>query len=176
LFRHLNPFALPGDVDGSPTWNNLLADLRELLLRARPEVLVLPHPTLDPHPDHICAQEAVLEALRGLTWQPTTVLGYANHLHDNDRWPMGDTGQGIALPPAFDPSMLMHPYCLPVSLALQRDKAMALGMMHDLQPPMPFKRRVRRLIQSLLASRVPPSMEKMISFARQSGVRSCSGF
>jgi hypothetical protein len=153
-----------------------LADLRELLLRARPEVLVLPHPTLDPHPDHICAQEAVLEALRGLTWQPTTVLGYANHLHDNDRWPMGDTGQGIALPPAFDPSMLMHPYCLPVSLALQRDKAMALGMMHDLQPPMPFKRRVRRLIQSLLASRVPPSMEKMISFARQSGVRSCSGF
>ena len=52
--------------------------------------------------------------------------------------------------------MLMHPYCLPVSLALQRDKAMALGMMHDLQPPMPFKRRVRRLIQSLLASRVPP--------------------
>ena len=156
LFRHLNPFALPGDVDGSPTWNNLLADLRELLLRARPEVLVLPHPTLDPHPDHICAQEAVLEALRGLTWQPTTVLGYANHLHDNDRWPMGDAGQGIALPPAFDSSMPMQPYCLPVSLALQRDKAMALGMMHDLQPPMPFKRRVRRLIQWLLASRVPP--------------------
>jgi LmbE family N-acetylglucosaminyl deacetylase len=51
----LNPFALPGDADGAPTWNNLLADLRELLLRARPEVIVLPHPTLDPHPDHICA-------------------------------------------------------------------------------------------------------------------------
>lgn len=137
-----------------------MADLRELLLRARPEVLVLPHPTLDPHPDHICAQEAVLEALRGLTWQPTTVLGYANHLHDNDRWPMGDAGQGIALPPAFDSSMPMQPYCLPVSLALQRDKAMALGMMHDLQPPMPFKRRVRRLIQWLLASRVPPLWRK----------------
>jgi hypothetical protein len=156
LFRQLNPFALPGDVDGAPTWNNLLADLRELLLRARPEVIVLPHPTLDPHPDHICAQQAVLEALRGLEWQPTTLLGYANHLHDNDRWPMGDAGHGIALPPAFDSSLAMQPCCLPVPLALQRDKAMALGMMHDLQPRMPSKRKVRRLIQWLLASRVPP--------------------
>lgn len=156
LFRQLNPFALPGDADGAPTWNNLLADLREVLLRARPDVIVLPHPTLDPHPDHICAQEAVLEALKGLDWQPT-LLGYANHLHDNDRWPMGDAGHGIALPPAFDSSLAMHPCCLPMSLEQQRDKAMALGMMHDLQPPMPFKRRLRRWIQRLLAGRVPPT-------------------
>ncbi|PQP05450.1 PIG-L family deacetylase [Pseudomonas frederiksbergensis] len=156
LFRQLNPFALPGDVDGAPTWNNLLADLRELLLRARPQVIVLPHPTLDPHPDHICAQAAVLEALSGLEWQPTTMLGYANHLHDNDRWPMGDAAHGIALPPAFDSTTPMQPCCLPMPLARQRDKAMALGMMHDLQPPMPFKRRLRRLIQWLLARRVPP--------------------
>jgi LmbE family N-acetylglucosaminyl deacetylase len=156
LFRQFNPFTLPGDADGAPTWNNLLADLRELLQRARPDVIVLPHPTLDPHPDHICAQQAVLEALRGLAWQPTTLLGYANHLHDNDRWPMGDSGHGIALPPAFDSSAPMHPFCLPLPLEVQRDKAMALGMMHDLQPRMPFKRRVRRLIQRLLASRVPP--------------------
>lgn len=39
-------------------------------------------------------------------------------------------------------------------LEIQRDKAMALGMMHDLQTPMPFKRRLRRLMQCLLASRV----------------------
>lgn len=156
FFRQFNPFAMPGDVDGLPTWNNLLADIRELILRARPEVIVLPHPTLDPHPDHICAQQAVLEALRGLEWQPSTILGYANHLHDNDRWPMGDAGHGIALPPAFDSSVTMQPCFLPLSMGLQRDKAMALGMMHDLQPPMPFKRRLRRLIQWLLASRVPP--------------------
>lgn len=155
-FRQFNPFALPGDVDGAPTWNNLLADLRGLFLRARPEVIVLPHPTLDPHPDHICAQQAVLEALRGLEWQPTTLLGYANHLHDNDRWPMGDAGHGIALPPAFDASVPAQPYSLPIPLELQHAKAMALGMMHDLQPRMPYKRRLRRLIQRVLASRVPP--------------------
>ncbi|MFC6300680.1 PIG-L family deacetylase [Pseudomonas sp. CCM 7893] len=152
-FRQLNPFPLPADADGQPTWNNLLADLRMLLLKARPEVIVLPHPMLDPHPDHICAQEAVLEALQGLAWQPTTLLGYANHLHDNDRWPMGDSGTGIALPPSFDPAYTLQPYCLPLSGQQQCDKAMSLGMMHDLQPRMPFKRRLRRLIQRLLAAR-----------------------
>ncbi len=154
LFRQLNPFHLPGDADGAPTWNNLLADLRELLLKARPEVIVLPHPTLDPHPDHLCAHHAVLQALEGLEWQPTTLLGYANHLHDNDRWPMGDTGEGVALPPVFDPGQLMQPLSLPLSVAAQRDKAMALGMMHDLRPPAPLKRRLRRWIQYVLTRRV----------------------
>ncbi|MGB3124942.1 MAG: PIG-L family deacetylase [Pseudomonas sp.] len=153
VFRQFNPFSLPADVDGRPTWNNLLADLRALLLMARPEVIVLPHAVLDPHPDHICAQQAVLEALQGLEWQPTTLLGYANHLHDNDRWPMGDSGSGIALPPFFDSTYTLQPFCLPLSAEQQCDKAMSLGMMHDLQPRMPFKRRVRRVIQRLLAAR-----------------------
>jgi LmbE family N-acetylglucosaminyl deacetylase len=152
-FRQFNPFPLPADSDGLPTWNNLLADLRAVLLRARPEVIVLPYSALDPHPDHICAQSAVMQALQGLEWQPTTVLGYANHLHDNDRWPMGDAGAGIALPPLFDASEELHPCSLPLTLAQQRDKAMALGMMHDLQPAPPFKRRVRRVLQRLLAGR-----------------------
>lgn len=153
VFRQFNPFPLPADTDGQPTWNNLLADLRAVLLMARPEVIVLPHPLLDPHPDHICAQQAVLEALQGLEWQPTTLLGYANHLHDNDRWPMGDSGSGVTLPPVFDSTQTLWPYCLPLSNDRQCDKAMSLGMMHDLQPRMPFKRRVRRVIQRLLAGR-----------------------
>jgi LmbE family N-acetylglucosaminyl deacetylase len=157
VFRQFNPFPLPGDLDGAPTWNNLLADLRALILRARPEVVVLPHPAIDPHPDHICAHAAVIEALEGLAWQPTTVLGYANHLHDNDRWPMGNSGDGIALPPVFDASLSLRPCSLALNLEQQRDKAMALGMMHDLQPPMPFKRRMRRWLQRKLAGRRWPA-------------------
>ncbi len=153
VFRRLNPSTLPADIDGQPTWNNLLADLRALLLKARPEVIVLPHPVLDPHPDHICSQQAVLEALEGLEWQPTTLLGYANHLHDNDRWPMGEAGAGVALPPCFDSTYTLHPFCMTLTDEQQCDKAMSLGMMHDLQPRMPFKRRVRRVIQRLLARR-----------------------
>ncbi|WP_085614722.1 MULTISPECIES: PIG-L deacetylase family protein [unclassified Pseudomonas] len=155
VFRRFNPFPLPADDDGAPTWCNLLADLRALLEMARPEVLVMPHPQLDPHPDHICAQAAVLEALQGLAWQPQTLLCYANHLHDNDRWPMGDSGDGVALPPQLSAVQAWAPCSLVLDLATQRDKAMALGMMHDLQPPAPFKRRLRRLLQRWLAGRRP---------------------
>ena len=133
-FRQFNPFSLPADRDGAPTWQNLLADLRALLEMARPEVLVMPHPQLDPHPDHICAQAAVIEALQGLDWQPQTLLCYANHLHDNDRWPMGDSGDGVALPPQLTAGQAWAPCALLLDIATQRDKAMALGMMHDLQP------------------------------------------
>ncbi|MBA1202908.1 PIG-L family deacetylase [Pseudomonas capeferrum] len=154
-FRCFNPFPLPGDADGAPTWNNLLADLRAMLEKARPHVLVMPHPTLDPHPDHVCAQAAVFEALQGLAWQPETLLCYANHLHDNDRWPMGDSGDGVALPPQLEAIAAWTPYSLVLDEATQRDKAMALGMMHDLQPPAPFKRRLRRLLQRWLAGRRP---------------------
>lgn len=156
-FRQLNPFALPADADGAPTWNNLVADLRELLQRAQPEVLVMPHASIDPHPDHICAQAAVLQALEGLAHPPRHLLGYANHLHDNDRWPMGSAGEGVALPPFFDARERLVPCSLPVSTTVQMDKAMALGMMHDLQPPAPFKRRVRRWLQWLLAGRRWPA-------------------
>ncbi|AZE87214.1 PIG-L deacetylase family protein [Pseudomonas orientalis] len=155
LFRRFNSLALPGDRDGKPTWVNLIADLRAVLLKARPEVIVLPTPVLDPHPDHICAYNAVIEALQGLEWQPSTLLGYANHLHDNDRWPMGNSGAGVALPPQFDAGQVFEPYCRVLSVSQQQDKAMALGMMHDLQPRPPFKRRVRRLLQQLLAGRCP---------------------
>lgn len=156
LFRQFNSLPLPGD-DGQPTWNNLLADLRALILKARPQVLVMPHPAIDPHPDHICAQAAVREALVGLSWQPELVLGYANHLHDNDRWPMGDAYCGIGLPPLFDAGLPLVPLSLELSVATQRDKAMALGMMHDLQPPMPLKRRIRRCLQRVLAGRRWPA-------------------
>lgn len=155
LFRQFNAFALPGDEDGAPTWHNLIADLRALLLKARPQVIVLPTPLLDPHTDHICAHAAILEALEGLAWQPDTLLGYANHLHDNDRWPMGDSGAGVALPPRFDTADELVPCSFTLALSQQQDKAMALGMMHDLQPRAPFKRRVRRWLQQVLAGRSP---------------------
>jgi hypothetical protein len=117
----------------------------------------------------------VIEALQGLAWQPTTVLGYANHLHDNDRWPMGDAGAGIALPPLFDDTLELRPCSLPLSLAQQRDKAMALGMMHDLQPAPPFKRRVRRWLQRVLAGvRRRPTVRTSFSARPYDGM-SCSG-
>lgn len=155
--RRHNPLLLPGDADGVPSWRNLVADLAALLEHFCPEVLVAPHPQLDPHSDHVYATRALLEAVQVSAWQPQTLLLYANHLHDNDRWPMGPANQGIALPPAIvalPADALWSPI---LSAEDQLDKAMALAMQHDLKAPLPPKKRLRRHIQRLLAGRRWPA-------------------
>ena len=155
--RQYNPLRLPGDIDGQPTGNNLQADLVALLEHLRPDVVVTPHPELDPHSDHVAATQALLAAIQASSWQPKTLLLYANHLHDNDRWPMGPAGQGIALPPVFAslPADGLWSPCL--SPQQQLDKAMALAMQHDLQGAQPLKKRLRRALQYVLAGRRWPA-------------------
>ncbi|MGX9862019.1 PIG-L deacetylase family protein [Pseudomonas moraviensis] len=151
--RQHNPLTLPGDVDGAPTWNNLVGDIQRLLEHFRPEVVVTPHPELDPHSDHVASTRALLEAIAASAWKPSTLLMYANHLHDNDRWPMGPAGGGIALPPAIEPLPADRLWSPVLSADVQLDKAMALAMEHDLQGALGFKRQLRRVIQQMLAGR-----------------------
>lgn len=151
--RRFNPLRLPGDTDGQPSWNNLVADLVALIEHFQPEVMVFPHPQLDPHADHVQAAQAVEEAIQFSSWKPDTALLYANHLHDNDRWPMGPSGNGIALPPAIEPLPMLPVWSPVLSAQTQLDKAMALGMQHDLLVPPPLKKRLRRLLQSVLTGR-----------------------
>jgi LmbE family N-acetylglucosaminyl deacetylase len=151
--RQHNPLPLPADADGQPTWNNLIADLVAVIEHYRPEVLLTPHPELDPHYDHVASTRAALEACERSGWKPQTLLLYANHLHDNDRWPMGPAGNGIALPPAITALPADRLWSPTLDAERQLDKAMALGLQHDLQGPLPLKRRLRRLIQRALAGR-----------------------
>jgi LmbE family N-acetylglucosaminyl deacetylase len=155
--RWQNPFSLPADADGEPTWYNLVADLAALLEHYRPEVIVTPHPELDPHSDHVASTRAIHEAIAASTWKPTTLLMYANHLHDNDRWPMGPAGAGIALPPSIEPLPAHRLWSPLLSSDVQLDKAMALAMEHDLQGPLGFKRQLRRWIQQALVGRRWPA-------------------
>lgn len=155
--RRHNPFTLPSDVDGQPSWDNLVADLVAVIEHYRPEVLLTPHPELDPHHDHVASTRALLEACERTQWQPNTLLLYANHLHDNDRWPMGPAGNGIALPPAITALPADRLWSPSLDAERQLDKAMALGLQHDLQGPLPLKKRLRRLIQQVLAGRRWPA-------------------
>jgi LmbE family N-acetylglucosaminyl deacetylase len=151
--RRWNALSLPGDAQGTPSWQMLVADLREILRLKQPEVIVLPHPRLDPHPDHQATTQALREALAAADYHPEHFLCYANHLHNTDLWPMGPAGNGVTLPPQFDPDMGCWPWLLPMSADQQIDKAMALAMQHDLQSPLSWKKHARRRIQSLLAGR-----------------------
>ncbi|MBH2032855.1 MAG: PIG-L family deacetylase [Pseudomonadales bacterium] len=155
--RQHNPLRLPADADGQPTGHNLQADLVFLLEHFRPDVVVTPHPELDPHSDHVAATQALLAAVQVSSWQPKTLLLYANHLHDNDRWPMGPAGNGVALPPALTALPAEQLWSLSLSPAQQLDKAMALAMQHDLQGRLPLKKRLRRLIQIALTGRRWPA-------------------
>lgn len=153
IFRAYNRFPLPSDRDGLPTWENLKSDLRHVVDLVKPEVIVLPHPSLDPHPDHVSAYNLVNETLAAGGHRPDVLLCYANHLHDNDRWPMGNAHSGVPLPPRFTAEPIGSPYSLVVEERAQRDKAMALGMMHDLRTPLPLKKRLRRSLQTILTGR-----------------------
>lgn len=156
--RRFNPLVLPGDIDGVPSWNNLVADLAALLRRFRPEVVVLPHPQLDPHPDHLHASKVLDQAVAASGWRPHVQLLYANHLYDNDRWPMGPAGNGIALPPCMQPLPTDGLWSPVLDGAVRLDKAQALAMQHDLQTPLPLKKRLRRAIQWVLAGRRWPEV------------------
>lgn len=155
--RRHNPFALPGDADGKPCWDNLVADLVALLQRFEPEVIVMPHPELDPHADHVATTQALYQAVAQSTWKPSVALLYANHLHDNDRWPMGRAGSGVALPPFVYQTSSDSLWSPSLDASTQMDKAMALAMQHDLQGRPPFKRLVRRWIQRVLVGRQWPA-------------------
>lgn len=156
--RRFNPLALPGDIDGVPSWNNLVGDLAALLRRFRPEVVVLPHPELDPHPDHIQASKALNQAMSASGWRPAVQLLYANHLYDNDRWPMGPASNGIALPPRLEALPADALWSPVLDGPVRLDKAQALAMQHDLQTPLPLKKRLRRVIQWVLAGRRWPEV------------------
>jgi LmbE family N-acetylglucosaminyl deacetylase len=154
--RQHNLSPLPGDQDGAPTWHNLVADLTVLLDAYRPDVIVMPHPELDPHADHIATTQALYEAVSRAAHTPEVALFYANHLHDNDRWPMGLAGKGVALPPFVEAPSVDPLWSTSLSPKVQLDKAMALAMQHDLQGPLPLKKRLRRQIQRWLAGREWP--------------------
>lgn len=155
--RAMNSSTLPADGDGLPTWRNLVADLAAVLEQYRPEVILLPHPRLDPHPDHIATGQALAEALSRTNVPIDHFLLYANHLHDTDLWPFGPVGTGIGLPPWHGQGLEASIWINPLSSAQQLDKIMALRMQHDLQRPLRLKLRLRRLIQWALARRRWPA-------------------
>lgn len=153
--RIWNARALPGD-DGQPTGQNLLRDLQSFLEWLRPEIIITPHPELDPHADHVAATQALIQVMQKLEYPPWKLLLYANHLHDNDRWPMGVSGAGIALPPALEPLPADRLWSPVLSPSVQANKAQALAMQHDLQGRLSSKQFLRRAVQRLLTGRSWP--------------------
>ncbi len=114
------------------TWSNLVADLRQVLNKTKPTVIVAPHPQLDSHRDHQFTTVALAQALA--RWRrPVTLLLYTNHA-DQNQYPYGPAGTIASLPPPLHDEVLLDGlYSHPVSPDVQRLKLFALESMHDLR-------------------------------------------
>jgi hypothetical protein len=172
--RH-NPLPLPADADGQPRGTTCSADLVALLEHFRPKSSSRRTRSSTRTPTTTPPRRRLIWRQNCSNWQPEIALLYANHLHDNDRWPMGPAGCGIALPPAFTAARrcLWSPT---LSEAVQLDKAMALAMQHDLQGRLPFKKRCAGA-SSKCSPVVPGRPPAKTNFsARPFAAMNCSGY
>jgi LmbE family N-acetylglucosaminyl deacetylase len=160
-YRRFNRLALPSDIDGTTSWNKLVADLVFILEAQQPQLIVCPHPLLDTHSDHRYTTLALWLASRALAQAPRWLL-YANHLDASQDFPFGPADSERSLPPAVQREVSEDGlYEVPVdglySIALDADarrrKALALDLMHDLKRPQKWKKWWRKRLQRLLLRR-----------------------
>lgn len=118
----------------SASWSGLIEDLCHLLRKVSPDVIVLPHPVLDGHPDHRLASLAVQEAAQKTGWQGRLALFYVIHAAHEPFWPYGRFTDLAGPPPwrgaAFEWGI---PHSHPLSPETHRRKLMALESLHDVR-------------------------------------------
>jgi LmbE family N-acetylglucosaminyl deacetylase len=115
------------------TWANLVSDLEHLVKKIQPDILVTPYPRLDAHPDHKMSTVALLEALQNLNWRHGSLLLYTTHLYCSDRYPFGNAGDLVSLPPGVDDIFFDGIVSNPLDVKRQAQKHMALDAMIDLR-------------------------------------------
>jgi LmbE family N-acetylglucosaminyl deacetylase len=136
LFRRLNVSDLLQGRAPLSSWRSLVEDLRLLLRRCDPEIIVAPHPALDASPDHGFSTLALFEALDRVDVEPKRLLLYTNHHIGAEYFPFGPADGIVTLGPWFDETLpLRGVYSHPLEERLQLAKLFALDAMHDLRSP-----------------------------------------
>ena len=131
VYRRANLSKLVSSALRSNSWQHLVEDLVEVLRKVNPEIVVMPDPRLDIHPDHEFTSVAVDQALE--QWQGKAVfLLYTNHA-DNNHYPYGPAGTVVSLPLSERHLSMQKIYSHPTAHALQIRKLFALESMHDLR-------------------------------------------
>ena len=131
LYRRANLSKLVSSAARSNSWQHLVEDLVEVLRKVNPEIVVMPDPRLDTHPDHELTSVALVQALEQWQGDPIFLL-YTNHADDN-HYPYGPAGTVVSLPPGERHVRMQKIYSHPTAKALQIRKLFALDSMHDLR-------------------------------------------
>jgi hypothetical protein len=141
LFRSKNCSHLPDSLKAESMWRSLVNDLKFLLLKVRPTVVLSTYPAYDWHLDHKFTTVALIQALSELHYDSCQLWLYTNHLPLNEYYPFGKQGSVIGLPPHFDrePIYFDRLCSFPLSETLQADKVLALDAMNDLRPDTQYR-------------------------------------
>lgn len=149
--------ALLRPLNRSASWDGFIEDLCHLLRTTNPDVLVLPHPILDEHPDHKLASLAVQQAAQKSGWQGRLALFYVIHAGHEPFWPYGRFGDMAGPPPWEGPAFQWGvPHSCQLTPETHRQKVMALESMHDVRNSDEFDvhlslyRQIRRLCKRQL--------------------------
>ena len=132
VYRRANIGRLLDNGPRTNTWNHLVEDLARIFKKVKPQVIVLPHPFLDDHLDHVFTTVAAAQALA--KWKrPVTFLVYTNHA-DKNLYPYGPAGTPAPLPHWAGRELAVEGfYAHPVSPDMQRRQLFAMETMHDLR-------------------------------------------
>jgi LmbE family N-acetylglucosaminyl deacetylase len=133
--RRMNCSSVIQPEGAACSWSSLVCDLSRIVAATRPTIVVAPHPTLDPHPDHLCATLAVGQALEAVGARSPRMFLYMVHNRRSELWPFGPAGTGVSLLPvlAGDGTCGSGFYSHQLSIERQRMKLLALEAMHDLR-------------------------------------------
>ncbi|MBR9856706.1 MAG: PIG-L family deacetylase [Gammaproteobacteria bacterium] len=153
-FRVWNRMTLDSDSAPKNCGEHLVRDLQELLERIKPGILVVTHPEVDPHADHVAAAKACALAMRQSGHQPEQVLMYANHLAGVRGFPLGPAHAAAGVWPwsqAHSSMGLWRLYSEYLDMDVQKDKVLALDTMHDLRTPLKLEKRLKRWLRRYLS-------------------------
>jgi len=109
-----------------------VSELRLLLDRAKPSVVVCPHPVIDDHPDHVFTTVALEQAMRQSAHQVPAFFLYVVHARNAHAYPYGSGDAVVSLPPRSDGQWLADSiYSHSLSVELRRGKYFAVEAAHD---------------------------------------------
>ncbi|MEQ6888240.1 PIG-L family deacetylase [Halomonas sp. CS7] len=149
-FRQWNHYRLGSDPAPANRGEHLLEDLCELLAKIQPDTVVVTHPEIDPHPDHVAAAKATALALQGANHLPESLLLYANHLGGIRGFPRGPAHAAAGVWPLSITESKLGPwgiYSEELNREAQREKAVALDSMHDLRAQLGMEKRIKRWLK-----------------------------
>lgn len=141
LFRSANCTHLPDSLVPQATWRSLVNDIKFLLLKVKPTVVLSTFPALDSHNDHKFTTVALLQAMNELQYDSCQLWLFTNHFPTYEFYPLGKLGSFVSVPPIVEGTSPYFDKLLSFSVPkpLQADKIIALDAMNDLRPDTQFR-------------------------------------